>query len=213
MPTTVNKPAGLPVFPPHADPTGDCVLRRLLEQEPWRQQIAWPAGFEGGLVHRLDNATSGAVLAANDLAELAVIRGYFRDHRLIKTYLLLAAKDVPWNDNQCLAAIAHHPRKRDRMVVQRGPNTPHRGKWYEAQTSFRRLSGRLWQATISTGITHQVRVHAAFLGIPIEGDRTYGGGAGKPGFFLHHAGLRGPKGFHSDPVPAPPWANTQASRA
>src|SRR5208283_1325408 len=97
MPTTFNKPAGLPVFPPHADPAGDCVLRRLLDHEPWRKQIPWPAGFEGGLAHRLDNATSGAVLAANDLQELTVIRDYFRDHRLVKTYLLLAAKDVPWS--------------------------------------------------------------------------------------------------------------------
>jgi 23S rRNA-/tRNA-specific pseudouridylate synthase len=207
MPTTFNKPAGLPVFPPHADPAGDCVLHRLLAQDPWRGQIPWPPGFEGGLVHRLDNGTSGAVVAADDLAELAVIRGYFRDHRLVKTYFLLAAKDVSWNENQCQAQLAHHPRKRDRMVVRRGQETPHRGKWYPAQTSFQRLAGRVWQATITSGVTHQIRAHAAFLGIPIHGDKTYGGGAAAEGFFfLHHAGVRGPDGFHSDPVPAPPWA-------
>ena len=211
MPTTLNKPAGLPVFPPHADPLGDCLLKCLLESEPRRRAIAWPEGFEGGIAHRLDNGTSGAVLAANDLSELASLREYFRGHRLAKSYLLLAAKDVPWRENTCTAAIAHHPRKRDRMVARRGAQTAHRGKWYDAHTTFPRLAPRLWQATITTGVTHQVRVHAAFLGIPIQGDHIYGGGPG-PAFHLHHAGLTGPDGFHTGRVPPPAWAANAPNR-
>src|SRR5690606_11456797 len=63
---TLSKPAGLPVFPPHADPAGDCLLARLLAEEPWRAALPWPAGFDGGIAHRLDVSTSGAVLAASD---------------------------------------------------------------------------------------------------------------------------------------------------
>jgi 23S rRNA-/tRNA-specific pseudouridylate synthase len=203
--TTLYKPAGLPVFPPHSDPAGDCLLRHLLADQPWRRAIHWPPGFAGGIAHRLDNATSGAVIVADTLEELAHWRELFRGHHLTKTYLMLAAKDVPWQRNQCTAAIAHHPRKRDRMVVERGKNTPHRGKWYPAHTTFRRVRGHLWEVQITTGIMHQIRVHAAFLGIPLLGDSKYGGGKG-PSFFLHHVGLTGPSGLHSDPVPLPDWA-------
>ncbi|MEX0774798.1 MAG: RNA pseudouridine synthase [Phycisphaeraceae bacterium] len=211
MPTTLHKPAGLPVFPPHDDPAGDCLLARLLRDQPWRRDIAWPQGFAGGIAHRLDNATSGAVLIADTLDELNQLRRWFAEHRLTKRYLLLAAKDVAWDDNVCDKPIAHHPRRRNRMVVQRGQNTPHRGKWYPAQTHFVRLRGRLFQATIHSGVMHQIRVHAAFVGIPIQGDPLYGGGdapedapAGVT-VYLHHQGMTGPDGFMTDRVPDPAW--------
>ena len=69
----VNKPAGLPVFPPHADPSGDCVLRRL-EAQGCLGPGPWPQGFEGGLAHRLDTATSGLVAFAPDPEALATLR-------------------------------------------------------------------------------------------------------------------------------------------
>ena len=206
MSHTLTKPALLPVFPPHAEPGGDCLLARLLTEQPWRKDVSWPPGFEGGIAHRLDNATSGAVLVADDVAELARWRELFHEHRLTKTYLLLAAYDVPWRRRTCTAAIAHHPRKKSLMVVQRSDRTAHRGRWYPATTTFRHLRDRLWEATMTTGVTHQIRAHAGFLGIPIRGDKHYGGG-NEPMFHLHHVGLIGPGGVHTDPVPAPAWAD------
>lgn len=209
---TLSKPAGLPVFPPHADPRGDCLLARLLAEEPWRADVPWPDGFAGGLAHRLDVSTSGAVLVAGDPDELARLRGWFGEHRLVKTYRLLAAKDVPWDENVCDRPIAHDRRHKGRMVVQRGPSTPHRGRWYPAVTRFRRIEGPLFEATMQTGVMHQIRVHAAFVGIPLRGDHRYGGGPtpddAPPGvrFHLHHVGVEGP-GFRSAPVPLPAWAD------
>lgn len=212
MATTLNKPAGLPVFPPHADAEGDCLLKRWLQQQPDRLAIDWPEGFAGGIAHRLDTSTSGAVVAADALDELAMLRTWFTAHRLSKRYLLLAARDVPWDRHVSDAPIAHHPDKRDRMVVQRGRNTPHRGKWYPARTRFRRIDGLLFEAIITGGVMHQIRVHAAFLGMPILGDRRYGGGPtpvnAPPGldFYLHHQGMTGPEGWSTTPVPDPDWA-------
>ncbi len=209
---TLLKPAGVPVFPPHADPQGDCLLARLLRREPGRADQAWPAGFAGGLAHRLDVSTSGAVLVADDPEELAWIRAAFAEGGLRKTYRLLAARDVPWDAHGCTARIAHARRRKGRMVVERGRATPHRGRWYPAETRFRRLRGRLFEAEMRTGVMHQIRVHAAFLGIPILGDRRYGGGPtpadAPPGceFFLHHLGLEGPGDLRTDPVPLPEWA-------
>jgi 23S rRNA-/tRNA-specific pseudouridylate synthase len=86
------------------------------------------------------------------------------------------------------------------MIVSRGAATPHRGKWYPADTRLRLLGpvvgGWLWEAVITTGVMHQIRVHAASVGIPLLGDKRYGGGAPPQGsaadFFLHHEGLTGP---------------------
>jgi 23S rRNA-/tRNA-specific pseudouridylate synthase len=97
------------------------------------------------------------------------------------------------------------------MVVQRGHATPHRGAWHPAETRFRALGGDLLEATMSTGVMHQIRVHAAFLGVPLLGDALYGGGRPPDDapdgltFFLHHVGLTGP-GVATDPVPLPGWA-------
>lgn len=212
MATTRFKPAGIPTLTPHDDPGGDCLLARLLAEEPGRADLPWPPGFEGGVLHRLDTATSGAIWIADDPEELASLRAYFAEGKLDKVYRFRAARDVPWHQQITTRGIAHHPQRRDRMVVQRGEATPHRGRWYPAVTSFKRLEGALWEARIRTGVMHQIRVHAAFVGLPIAGDRLYGGGptpddapAGAK-FLLHHVGLRAPGSLFTAPVPLPEWA-------
>ena len=212
MPTTVYKPAGVSVFPPHANPAGDCVLKRLLAEQPSRRDLPWPDGFAGGIAHRLDVSTSGALWVANHPDELTEMRALFGEGRLHKRYRLQVAKEVPWDTNTVERRLAHHKTKRRKMVVERGASTPHRGKWFPAVTQFRRLDGALFEAVIHTGVTHQIRAHAAFVGIPILGDRLYGGGDSPPDapsglvFFLHHVGLRGPDGLGTAPVPLPDWA-------
>lgn len=207
------KPPGLPVFPPHADPTGDCLLARLLLARPEQGELAWPPGFEGGLAHRLAHPTSGLLLAARDVVSLTWIRGLFQEKRLEKTYSLLSARPVPWDHNRISFAIGHDPRRKDRMVVQRGASTPCRGAWMPAETRFRRLERRAlgwrWEARMRSGVMHQIRVHAAFLGMVLLGDRLYGGGPplsleGLPGvpFLLHHHQLTGP-GLDLPAVPLP----------
>lgn len=206
---TYDKPAGLPVFPPHADPDGDCVWARLVADEPWRRDVPWPDGFAGGLAHRLDVSTSGAVAVAADLDELAALRDHFATHRLDKRYVLWSAKAPRWDSHVCDRPIAHDRRHKRRMVVQRSPRTPHRGRWYPAHTAFRVVEGRLVEARMRSGVTHQIRLHAAFVGLPILGDRLYGGGVtpadAPPGltFFLHHHGFTGP--VQTAPLPDPSW--------
>lgn len=208
---TVYKPAGIPVFPPHDHPDGDCLLKRLLARGEIEARSDWPDGFAGGIAHRLDISTSGAMLVADDLAELALIRELFSAKCFTKTYRLRVAKSVSWDNNQCDRAIAHDRRRRAKMIVQRGENTPHRGKWLPAQTQFQRVHHDLFEAQMHTGVMHQIRVHAAFLGIPLLGDRLYGGGSTPPDagpgvtFFLHHVGLTS-KEVSTAAVPMPSWA-------
>ncbi|MBK7758171.1 MAG: RNA pseudouridine synthase [Deltaproteobacteria bacterium] len=196
------KPPGLPVFPPHDDPQGPSLLAALpqLGSMPLPD---FPQGFEGGLAHRLDTSTSGIVLAARTPEALVSLRALFSGGRLEKRYRFIARNDVPWHEHLLELPIGHHPSRRDRMVVQRGPNTQARGHFYPAHTRLRRVEGRLWEAVITTGVMHQIRAHAASVGLALLGDHLYGGGAlpaglAPPGvrFCLHHAetlGLPGPQ--------------------
>lgn len=211
MARTWFKVAGVTVFPRRDGDGPPSVLTCLQQEDPWRLQISWPQGFEGGIAHRLDTHTSGALWIADSLDELAEMREAFGAGRLVKRYRMLSAKDVPWDHNHCVQELAHDRRKRGKMIVRRGRNTPHRGKWYPAQTYFSSVGGRLWDIRMETGVTHQIRAHAAFLGLPILGDRLYGGGAPPEsapsgGFFLHHIGLRDESGWGTEAGPLPDWA-------
>lgn len=181
-------------------------------EQPWRRDVDWPPEFAGGIAHRLDISTSGALWVADSLQELDNMRTLFRTKNLDKRYLLLTSKSVPWDTNQIDRPIGHDRNRKRKMVVQRGSSTPVRGRWFRASTTFQRISGSLFEARITTGVTHQIRVHAAFVGIPILGDRLYGGGHTPENapqgvqFFLHHVGLTGPPGFQTDPIDPPVWA-------
>ena len=198
----LHKASGLPVFDPHKG-EGASLYRALLalhpEQVRPRDGESWPDGFGAGMVHRLDGWTSGLVVAARSLAALEQARELFSERRLVKRYFFLSDRAVSWDEHLIEHALAHDRRKRSKMIWQRGASTPHRGRWYRASTSLSRLGPRaggldLWQATMSTGVMHQIRVHAASAGLPLLGDRLYGGSTDPEGgerFYLHHSSLEG----------------------
>ena len=208
------KPAGLPVFPPHDAPDGDCLLHRLLAARPAQGEADWPDGFAGGLAHRLDIPTSGMVLAATSPEALLWLRALFSEKRLLKRYRFLTARAVPWSEHHIQAPLAHDRRQKRRMVVQRGQSTPHRGAWLPAETWLTRQPASpwpglsCWEARMRTGVMHQIRAHAGFAGLALAGDRLYGGGETPPGFpaafALHHCGLSGP-GLAPPALDLPAW--------
>ncbi len=193
----LNKPAGLPVFPRRMSKSheegrdadlDDCMLGRLVALLPEQAVTSWPDGFDGGILHRLDNWTSGLLVAARSLDALALGRRLFGGGTLRKTYLFLSKGDVDWSAHEVERPIAHAKGDRRKMVWKRGRNTPHRGAWRPARTSFQRVQGALWRAQMSEGVRHQIRLHAASVGLPLQGDRLYGGG-GEGRFYLHHEEL------------------------
>ncbi len=211
-PLVLSKPAGLPCFPFHKNPEKDCLLYRLLEQYPAQREQDWPEGFSGGIAHRLDIPTSGQILVALDREHLMEIRSLFAEKRMLKTYYFLSGKEPKWTDNTISLPIAHDRRKARRMVVQRGKNTPKKGKWLPAETHFTLMGSQsgihLWRAKMRSGVMHQIRIHAAFIGIGLLGDRLYGGGEKAeyfPSLFaLHHYGIQYSE-WNTQPIPLPRW--------
>jgi len=198
----LHKPSGLPVFDLHSG-EGSSLKEQLLKGRPEQalpdDGACWPEGFDAGIVHRLDGWTSGLVIAARSLAALQQARELFANRQLVKHYFFLSDRCVAWNEHCIEHALAHDRRKRSKMTWQRGKSTPHRGRWYEASTRLARLGEQapglfLWRATMSSGVMHQIRVHAASAGLSLLGDQLYGGSedpGGQGRFYLHHARVQG----------------------
>jgi 23S rRNA pseudouridine1911/1915/1917 synthase len=163
------KPPGLVVHPACGNLTGTLVHGLL-------HHCSDLSGINGhvrpGIVHRLDKDTSGVmVVAKNDLAHHSLAE-QFKNKSAHKTYHAIL-NGVPSSDGgRICTQMGRHPVNRKKMAV-----LARDGK--EAITNWKLLArfGHAFsfvEVDIETGRTHQIRVHMAFIGVPVAGDLVYG---------------------------------------
>jgi 23S rRNA pseudouridine1911/1915/1917 synthase len=168
----VNKPASMPCHPLRPGERGT-VMSGVVARFP-EAAAAGDNPREGGLVHRLDNGTSGALLVALEPHAFGELRAAIRAGRVRRTYQALVAGNLK-QSLQLNAPIAHHPHSARRMLAATA-TTPGVRSASTLVEPIRRV-GRfsLVAVTPRTGMRHQIRVHLAQAGYPIAGDRLYGG--------------------------------------
>jgi 23S rRNA pseudouridine1911/1915/1917 synthase len=164
---SVNKPAGMVVHPAYGHHSGTLV-NALLARWP---EIADVGGLErAGIVHRLDRDTSGLILVAKDDATHAALQRQFKRRQVKKVYLALVEDHPSPRQGLIDAPIGRDKRERKRMAVVKIGR--------EARTTYRVIQSfdaySLVELRPETGRTHQLRVHLAWLGCPVVGDRVYG---------------------------------------
>ncbi len=150
-----------------------------------------------GLVHRLDQDTSGLMIYTKT-KEANKITDQFKRHSIVRKYQ--AVVDGRIEDNQ--GTIETFLKKSELLPGGKkvALSTPASGQ--KAVTLFKVVERygdtTLIEVRLNTGRTHQIRVHMASIGHPVIGDKIYGHrgeGSGVRGFSrqaLHAAFL----GFH-----------------
>ncbi|HVU12262.1 MAG TPA: RluA family pseudouridine synthase [Phototrophicaceae bacterium] len=181
----IDKPAGLVVHPGAGNPNGTLV-NAILARWPQIAQMKY-APKRRGIVHRLDKDTSGLILVAKNAPSLHRLMGQFQKRTVEKVYIALLERAPKTATGRIDAPIGRDPANRRKMSVQRGGRTA----ISEFTVIERFADGKaLVQVRLLTGRTHQIRVHMAFIGCPIVGDRLYGyrkASLNRP--FLHAARL------------------------
>jgi 23S rRNA pseudouridine955/2504/2580 synthase len=125
------------------------------------------------LAHRLDRDTSGILLVTRKPAALRVLHELIREGRVEKSYLALVVGRWELGAKRVNAPLQTDARVSGERTVRVGEG----GK--SARTRFKLVQqfgarASLVEATLETGRTHQIRVHAAYCGHPVAGDLKYG---------------------------------------
>lgn len=124
-----------------------------------------------GIVHRLDRATSGVMIAAKTTAALTWLQKQFSQRKVKKTYYAVVTGHFKQSEAIIDMPIERNPKAPAtfRVGVNGKPATTH----YEVIDQSAHYS--LVKLQPHTGRTHQLRVHLAELGHPIVGDVLYNG--------------------------------------
>lgn len=200
----VDKPAGIPTHPLRPGETGT-VLDGMARLCPavlfFEEQSAGPKvkaadkmtlqarqrQLEGGLVHRLDNDTSGVLLAAKSPHAWQALRTALANPAAYKEYLAIVCGNLEQESDITLPlAHARGDARRSVAVFPAGWRIPtgaarvrgnFRGRPRPALSQVAPIEGvdgyTLVRIRVHTALTHQVRVHLAALGHPLMGDQRY----------------------------------------
>ena len=182
----IDKPSGLPVH------GGSGVVQLGLVEA---LRVMRPKARIMELVHRLDRETSGCLVVAKKRSVLVALHALLTERKVNKQYLLLVRGHWQEGERRLEAPLQKNILQSGERMVK----VNQRGK--TAVTFFRPLKffsdATLLEARPLTGRTHQIRVHAAYMGYPIAGDKKYGDKSfnremrkrGLCRLFLHAAGI------------------------
>ena len=204
----LNKPAGMAV---HGGSGLSYGLIELLRQ--LRPDLP---GID--LVHRLDRETSGCLLLSKSRQNLLALQQQFLAGTVNKRYLALL--QGRWQRGR---QLVDQPLRKNRLQSgERMVHVDEAGKSAATVFNPRRIfhDASLLDVELLTGRTHQIRVHAAWLGHPVAGDAKYGDsgfnrqmrGQGLKRLFLHAASieLQQPRTGKALRIEAP-WGNDLAA--
>ncbi len=167
----LEKPAGLVVHPAPGNPDRTLVNALLAH---------CGAGLTGiggerrpGIVHRLDKDTSGLMVVAKSQAAHAGLVRQFAARRVERAYLAVVWGLPEPKTGEVAGNIGRNPRNRKKMAVLARGGRPARTRYRVLEALAGGLAS-LVECRLTSGRTHQIRVHLSARGHPLLGDPLYG---------------------------------------
>jgi 23S rRNA pseudouridine1911/1915/1917 synthase len=164
----IDKPEGLVVHPA-AGHAQDTLANILISKYPDIRNIGDP--HRPGIVHRLDEDTSGLLVIAKNQETFEYLKNLFKTRQIEKEYLALVHGQMEKMHGQIDTPIGKtSTHMKMKVGVGREAMTE-----YSVVATDPSLQFSLLKVKLHTGRTHQIRVHLASIGHPVFGDQLYGG--------------------------------------
>lgn len=165
----INKPAGMVVHPAPGHASGTLVNAMLAH-------CTTLSGIGGvqrpGIVHRLDKDTSGAIAIAKTDRACLHLQDQFKTKTARRDYLAIVYGAPSLAAGTVDQPLGRHPVDRQKMAIVPEEKGGRRAVTHW-QVQERVSNYTLMQFQLETGRTHQIRVHAAYIGHPVVGDPLY----------------------------------------
>lgn len=162
----VFKPSGMVAHPAAGNPDGTLVNALLARLD----SLSGIGGeLRPGIVHRIDKDTSGLLLVAkSDRAHLSLSE-QIAAHTVERAYVAILEGRLKTPVGYVDAPIGRHPGDRKKMAIVPGGREA-RTNWFVLEEL---KSASLVECVLTTGRTHQIRVHMSSTGHPVLGDPVY----------------------------------------
>ncbi|MDC1300135.1 23S rRNA pseudouridine(955/2504/2580) synthase RluC [bacterium] len=158
----INKPSGLAVH------GGSGIKFGLIEA----LRLIRPKTDYFELAHRIDRETSGCLIVAKKRSTLRYLQEQMRNRRISKVYRALATGKWPRGTKRIDLPLMAFEQKTGEKIVRVNPKGKKSVTIFSVMKRYRNFT--LLEASLETGRTHQIRVHAQHIGCPLAGDSKYG---------------------------------------
>jgi len=160
-----DKPSGIPSQPGSQQVAGTSLVEQLWQ---WAQNCG--LDFKPALAHRLDQETSGLLVAALTGEALRGLNQRIREHAMRKEYLALVRGNLAEESGSIRLALEREDSAQG-AKMQAGSGK-HSVTHYKVEKRFEGFD--LVRVQLETGRMHQIRAHFAQIGHPLLGDGRYG---------------------------------------
>lgn len=164
----VNKPSGIASQPGSGTRPGESLVELL-----WQWGEDNELDFKPTIAHRLDQETSGLLVAALHGDTLRELTGLIREHKVKKYYFALVKGNLKKDKGTIELALERTDSARgSKMKTGDSPNAQNAITHYAVYTRYEGYD--LVKIRLETGKMHQIRAHFAAFGHPLLGDSRYG---------------------------------------